>query len=233
MLSAFHYPTTLPHFHFGGFLDHIQAPHHFPRQIDLLNVCFHMAPGEAAILLVLGVLLVLFGFNIYKFVVMINVALVGAALGSVVGEKAGNPTVGATIGGFVAAVISWPLMKHAVTIMGVTIGAAAGAGLWRAFSLNPEFLWAGGLVGAITMGMMSFLLFDGCVMIATSLQGSTMAVVGVLAIVMKYHNAAGKIADGMDAHRWILPASIFVPALCGWIFQHMPGPAGGKPPAKK
>lgn len=228
-----HYPTTLPHFHFGGFLDQLQMPHHFPHQRELLDVCFRMAPGEAALCLILGVIIVLFGINIYKFVVMINAALIGAALGSVVGEKAGNSSVGAMIGGFVAAVISWPLMKHAVTIMGCAVGAAAGAGLWRAFSLNPEFLWAGALVGGITMGMLSFLLFDGCVMILTSLQGSAMAVIGVLALVMKYHQAAPRIEEAMGIHHWILPASILVPALCGWIFQHMPGPSGGKTPAKK
>jgi hypothetical protein len=231
------FPTSQPRFRITGLIDQLGMPHHFPTQGELLNFCYHMGPGEAALMLIVGVLLVLFGINIYKFIVMINAALFGAGIGAFFGDKAGNGGVGAAVGGFIAAIVSWPFMKHAVAIMGFAVGAIAGAGLWRAFALNPEMFWAGAMVGGITVGMLSFLAFRGCIMIVTSLQGSLMVVTGVLGLLLKYHDLAPKLGRGLSARQWVLPVAIFVPALCGWIFQHMPGPGGGgggaKPTAKK
>src|SRR5437588_4623786 len=136
-------PSSLPRFHATGLIDQIQLPHHFPEQGDLLSLCFKMGPGEATLFFIFGILFVLFGINIFKFVVMVNAAVAGAAIGAFFGEKAGNTEVGATVGGFIAAVLCWPLMKHAVALMGFVIGAAAGAGMWRAFSLNPDLFSAG------------------------------------------------------------------------------------------
>jgi hypothetical protein len=229
-------PSALPRFSSTGLLDQLQMPHHLPEQGDLLSFCYKMGPGEAALFLIVGVIFVLFGVNIFKFVVMVNAAIVGASLGAYLGEMAGNAGVGATVGGFPAAVLSWPLMKHAVALMGFVIGAAVGGGLWRAFSLNPEFVWAGALCGGVTFGMLSFLLFRGCVMILTSLQGAGMAVVGLLALIMKYQDLAPKLTQALSAKQYILPMSIFIPALCGWIFQNTPGPSaqgGGAKPAPK
>lgn len=225
-------PTSMSHFQAARILDQIQMPHHFPEQGDVLSFCFKMGPGEAAVFLMLGVIILLFGINVFKAVVMINAAIVGAAIGSFLGEKAGNETVGVVLVGFTAAVISWPLMKHAVAIMGVAIGAVVGASLWRVFSLNPELFWAGGLVGGVTFGLLSFLLFRGCVMMYTSLQGASMAVFGILSLIMKYQDIAPKLTQYLSAKSFILPIAIFIPTLCGLIFQQMPS-ASAKPAVKK
>lgn len=222
----------MSHFQAARILDQIQMPHHFPEQGDVLSFCFKMGPGEAALFLMVGVIILLFGINVFKAVVMVNAAIVGAALGSFFGERAGNEAVGVVIGGFTAALVSWPMMKHAVAIMGVAIGAVVGASLWRVFSLNPELFWAGGLVGGITFGLLSFLLFRGCVMMYTSLQGASMAVFGILSLVMKYQDVAPKLTQYLSAKTFILPVAIFIPTLCGLIYQQMPG-AGAKPAVKK
>ena len=208
-------------------------PHHFPEIGDLLSFCFKMGPGEAAICLIVGVIMLLFGVSFFKFVVMVNAAILGAGIGMVIGDKVGNEGVGGLIGGFTAALISWPLMKHAVAIMGMFLGAAVGAALWRLFATeHPELLWVGGIMGGITFGLLSFLLFRGCVMMYTSLQGATMAVFGLLSLVMKYQDLAPRLTHYLSSKTFVLPLAIFIPTLFGLIFQQMPGNAA-KAPVKK
>ena len=173
-------PTTLPtSFQAAKILEQVHLPQHFPELGDVLSFCYKMGPGEAAIFLIVGVIMLLFGINVFKGVVIVNAAIVGAAAGAFLGDRAGNESVGAVIGGFTAAVLAWPLMKHAVAIMGFAIGSLVGASLWRIFAVqHPELYWAGGFIGGVTFGLLSFLLFRGCVMMYTSLQGASMAVFG-------------------------------------------------------
>lgn len=208
-------------------------PRHFPEQGDVLSFCFKMGPGEAALFVILGVIILLFGINLFKGIVMVNAAIVGAGIGAFLGDKAGNDSVGMLIGGFTAAVLSWPLMRFAVAIMGAGIGSVVGAALWRVFALHHDLHWAGGVIGAVTFGMLSFLLFRGCVMIYTSLQGSAMAVFGILSLIMKYQDLAPKMNQYLSTKQFILPVAIFIPTLCGLIFQQTPGAGTAKPAAKK
>ena len=230
-------PTSLPtsyptSYQVGKILDQIQMPHHFPELGDVLSFCFKMGPGEAVIFLVGGVLMLLFGISLFKFVVMVNTALLGAGVGMYIGDKAGNESVGALIGGFSAALLCWPLMKHAVAMMGFILGGLAGAALWRLFEVkHPELFWVGGLMGGVTFGLLSFLLFRGCVMMYTSLQGAGMAVCGLLSLIMKYQDVAPKITQYLSMKTFVLPLAIFIPAMFGLIFQQMPV-AGAKPAGK-
>src|SRR5947209_16537872 len=140
-------PTTMPHVSASALLDELQRLHHWPAQADLLSICYKMGPGEAALFVILGVVFLLFGINIYKFLVMLNAALAGAVIGGWLGDRAVNSSVGAAVGAFVAAACSWPLMQHAVAITGAVIGAVVGASAWRVAGLHPQFFWAGAMCG--------------------------------------------------------------------------------------
>ena len=113
---------------FGG------APSHWPLQTDLLQWCQDMSPAAATILVVLGIVYLLFGFHIHKWLVMLNAGLVGAFIGARIGEHGGSALAGACVGAFVSAAITWPLMKYAVSLMGGFFGALLGASLWRSAS---------------------------------------------------------------------------------------------------
>ena len=56
-----------------------RLPHHWPVQNDILSICQHMGPGLAAFLLILGVVYLMFGYNIYKALIMLNAAVLGAS----------------------------------------------------------------------------------------------------------------------------------------------------------
>lgn len=211
----------------------LRAPWMLPEQADLLQWCRDMNPGAATLLVVAGVVYLLFGFYMFKWLVTLNAALVGAYIGSLIGRTGDAAVAGAFMGGFTAAAATWPLMKYAVTIMGGVFGALLGISIWRSTGLDPHYAWSGGLTGLIFFGMLSFLVFRVSVMSYTSLQGSVMLIFGILSLIYKSPDVAGRLTDAMTFKPFILPAAIFIPAICGMFYQAQSGAAEADAGKKK
>jgi hypothetical protein len=185
-----------------------------------------MTPGTAAILVVLGVVYLMFGFYMYKGLVTLNAGILGAYIGAYLGSRTNDALAGSLIGGVIAAAVTWPLMKWAVAIMGGFCGSILGASIWCSVGCDAHYAWAGGLSGLIFFGMLSFILFRGSVIMYTSLQGAVMLIFGMLGLVYKYQSIAPSVTANMTAKSFILPSAIFIPAMFGLIYQQMNYPAG-------
>jgi hypothetical protein len=208
-----------------------RPPQHWPSQSDLLNWCQHMSPGLAALLILLGVVYLIFGFKIFKGLVMLNAAAVGAAIGLALGQRTEMGLALMVLCGFVAAAITWPLMKWAVAVMGGLAGALLGATMWQTFGLDPTFAWSGALSGLILFGLLSFILFRGSVTMYMSLQGAAMLIFGLLGMVDKYEQVAPKITSAMTLKPFLLPMAIIIPAIIGMLYQQSDGASAA--PGKK
>ena len=207
-------------------------PDHWPAQGDLLTWAQHMGALTAAMLVLAGVVYLLFGVYSYRALVTINAAVLGACIGALLGDHAGNAVAGAMVGGFAAAAATWPLMKYAVAVMGGVFGLLLGASVWRACGLDAHYAWSGGLTGLVFFGLISFLLFRGSVMMYTSLQGAVMLVFGLLGLIYKYQDIGPKVSEHLTQRHFLLPLCIFVPATLGLIWQQTQYP-GAAPAAKK
>ena len=199
---------------------------HWPAQHDLLNTCHQMAPAIAALLVLLGVVYLLFGFNIYKGLVILNAAVLGATLGAALGESNHIEVPLAIVGGFAAAAITWPLMKWAIAVMGGLFGAVLGASIWRLCNLDPQFAWAGAATGLVTLGLLSFILFRGCIMMYTSLQGSVMLIFGIISLLSRHDSILRTLSENVQIRPLLLPITIFIPAIVGLIYQQHNGGSG-------
>ncbi|HEX4053440.1 MAG TPA: hypothetical protein VHX86_04170 [Tepidisphaeraceae bacterium] len=195
------------------------VPRTWPQQTDLLTWCQQMTPGVAALLIILGIIYLLFGYQIFKGLVLVNAAVVGAYIGANLGGDGDPATVCAVVGAVAAAAIAWPTMKYSVALMGGFFGALLGASLWRTMILPPNLVWAGALVGLMAFGLLSFILFRGSVMMYTSLQGAFMMVFGILGLIYQYHEFAIDVTKHLKLEPYWLPAAIFIPAVLGLIFQ--------------
>jgi len=69
-------------------------------------------------------------------------------------------------------VLSIPFMRWGVSLLGAASGGILTAGVWLALGLPQEYVWAGGLIGLIAGGMISFIVFKIAVILFTSLGGS-------------------------------------------------------------
>jgi hypothetical protein len=205
-------------------------PSHWPIQGDLLAWCHDTSPGIAVLLIIGGIVYLLFGFYIFKILVTLNAAICGAYLGVVLGENSGTTVPAGIVGALLAAAATWPTMKYAVAIMGGAFGGLLGATVWRLCNLDPGFAWSGALTGIVFCGLLSFLLFRQCVMTYTSLQGSVMLVFGVLALIFKYDTVSNSLIHSFEIKPFLLPLSIFVPTLVGFIYQQAMFPNAATPP---
>lgn len=219
--------TAAPHW--------VKLPGHWPEQGDLLQWCQTMGPGTAAVLVLAGIVYLVFGVQIFRALVTLNAACVGIWLGGFIGQKTGTQHAGTLMiaGGITFAAIAWPLMKWAVAIMGGVYGALLGASIWRALELPPELGWSGGLIGMISFGLLSFILFRGSIMMYTALQGAVMLVLGLLGLLFEYPQLGPKILEQTAARPFLLPLCIFIPALLGLIYQQTAWTPAATAPAKK
>src|SRR5688572_31184525 len=84
---------------------------HWPGQMDLLQWTQKMGPGMATLLILLGIIYLMFGFYLYKGLIVVNAGFVGAWIGAMIGERSGSAVPCAVLGAFIAAAVTFPMMK--------------------------------------------------------------------------------------------------------------------------
>ena len=116
---------------------------------------------EALTFISFGVVCLFYGWRIFKILVTICFGLIGLGVGVWINDQlvAGNVVWLATFSVLVFAIFSIPLMRWGVTALGAASGGILTAGVWLAVGLPQEYVWAGGLVGLIAGGMISFIVF--------------------------------------------------------------------------
>jgi hypothetical protein len=218
--AAAHASTSLPS---------VEPITRFPGQRDLLSWCQDMGPGTAILLILVGMVFLLYGWSIFKPLVTLNAIVLGGYLGALIGQRyGGHMLAGGLIGSIAAAATTWPLMKWAVAVMGGIVGAFAGASVWLTINgLDPHYAWAGAMTGLVAFGLFSFILFRGSIIMYTSLQGSLMAVAGVLGLIFKYPDFTTRVSQSLSKQPLLLPVLVVIAAGMGLIFQQTHSGAGG------
>jgi hypothetical protein len=170
-----------------------------------------------------GVVCLFYGWRVFKVLVVINFALLGLVLGIKVTEMIvglNNRFVGGLVGMTLLAVLSVPLMRWAVCLLGAVAGGILTSGIWYACGFTERYIWAGALIGMIGGGMISFIVFKAAVILFTSLWGSGLIVVGFLALLYLYPQTTNQVEEMIFTMKWFLPAALTAPTLTGIVLQH-------------
>ena len=179
---------------------------------------------QAVLAISFGIVYLLYGWRIFKVLVVISFGLLGMFIGIKVGGYAGSEIWGGVIGLIIMAIISVPLMKWCICILGAVAGGVLAGGVWYAFGLPQMYIWAFALVGVVAGGMISFIVLKVAVMLFTSLGGSAITVVGMLALLHLYENMANppttNIHDLVFEQNWFLPVALMLPTLIGMAMQN-------------
>ena len=178
---------------------------------------------EALTFLSFGSVCLLYGWRVFKILVVICFGLIGLVIGmSVTGQvvNINNNIAGGLIGMGILAVISVPLMKWGVSLLGAFAGAIMAAAVWYAFNLPEQLIWAGALTGFVAGGMISFIVFKVAIMLFTSLGGSMLMASGAMALLYLYPRTAPQIEDIVFNKKWFLSVVIVVPTIIGVILQN-------------
>lgn len=177
---------------------------------------------EALTFIAFGTVCLFYGWRIFKILVTICFGLLGLFLGVWANERLINGEVIwlSLICVIFFAVLSVPFMRWGVTLLGAISGGVLTAGAWLAAGLPETYFWAGGLVGFIAGGMISFIVFKIAVILFTSLGGSALTVVGILAILYQYLVQSGQFQSFVFNHQWFLPVMLLVPMGIGIFLQN-------------
>lgn len=185
---------------------------------------------HAVLAISFGVVYLLYGWRIFKALTVISFGLIGMFVGMELGKSMGSQMWGGVVGLTVLASLSMPLMKYCICILGALAGGILTGAIWHACELPQLYIWAGGAVGAVAGGMISFIVFKVAVMLFTSLGGSTIMMSGILALLHLYqfNNLTPEakeigdtfIKDMVFNVQWFLPVALLAPTLIGLILQN-------------
>jgi hypothetical protein len=187
---------------------------------------------HAVIAISFGVVWLLYGWRIFKILVVISFALLGLYLGITVGKQisgnqanVSNEVWAGVIGLALFAFISVPLMKWCVCALGAVAGGTLTSSLWYAFGLPQVYMWAGAVIGIIAGGMISFIVFKVAVMLFTSLGGGAITLIGILSLLHQYETKmveppTTNIHNLIFDNQWFLPAVLILPTVIGILTQN-------------
>ena len=178
---------------------------------------------EALTFVSFGSICLLYGWRVFKVLVVISFGLIGMILGVALTQRIvglNNQLMGGLVGMGVLAVMSVPLMRWAVSVLGAIAGAILTSGIWYAFGLNDQYIWAGGMVGLVAGGMISFIVFRVAVILFASLWGSGLMVTGMLALLHLYPATKAQVEAVVFNQKWFLPVALTLTTFVGIVVQH-------------
>ncbi len=177
---------------------------------------------EALTFMSFGAVCLLYGWRVFKVLVVISFAVLGLFLGLIINDElgvTGNPLL-PILAGITLAAVSIPLMHWAVGILGAAAGGIATAGAWYACQFPEQYIWAGALVGVVAGGLISFIVFKISVMLFSSLGGSGLLIAGILALFFHYPNTTDQVQNFFFNVPWFLPSVLMAPTAVGVYFQN-------------
>jgi hypothetical protein len=179
---------------------------------------------QAVLAISFGVVYLLYGWRIFKVLVVICFGLAGLFAGIKIGARFDSQILGGIIGLFILAGISVPLMRWAVSLLGAIAGGILTSGIWYACELPEEYILAGAIIGIIAGGMISFIIFKIAVMLFTSLGGGILIVTGLLALLYHYESLqeppTETVRTMLYSHHWFVPVLLLAPTFIGIIVQN-------------
>jgi len=178
---------------------------------------------EAITFMSFGVVCLFYGWRVFKVLVVICFALLGLFLGISITDKIvglNSQLWGGLIGMSLLAILSVPLMKWAVCLLGAVAGGILSSGIWYACGLTERYILAGALIGMVAGGMISFIIFKIAVILFSSLGGSCLIVVGFLALLYLYPQTSERVEEIIFTKKWFLPTVLMAPTLIGVVLQN-------------
>ncbi len=179
---------------------------------------------EAVLAISFGVVYMLYGWRIFKILVVICFGLIGLFAGIKIGQRFDLQILGAVVGLFLLAALSVPLMRWAVSLLGAVAGGILAAGLWYAFELPGQYILAGAAIGLIAGGMSSFIIFKIAVMLFTSFGGGMLTIAGLVSLLYQYESMQQPPTEQVKYmflnQNWFLPVLLLIATVIGIAIQN-------------
>jgi len=206
------------------------APQTTPEEIyghlplnEIWNFIEKLTWMQSILILASGIIIIMYGWRLYKALVVMNCALAGLFFGirSAAGVTA-LPNASIWLGVFgvlVFGITAYYMTKYAVSILGAIAGAILGGAIWRTATMPDELIWVGALSGLIAGAFMAFSSFKISIMMFSCLQGAAAVAAAVLGLINDYPNMSSHLAQAFYQYNFFLPLCILVPTFVGFVCQ--------------
>jgi len=200
----------------------------FPPRAAFVEGLQSLHTLQAVALVILGAVYLGYGFRWFKVLVVADGAALGALCGAYLGTLWTSPNMPLLLGvagAILLGGIALPMVKYAAGLISAIAGGIAGYALWHfvATASGSDVLiqsaWAGGIIGIITLGMLTFVAFRPAVMVFTAVQGSLMVFSGICSLLLSHADVRESIKPDLLANDYLLTLLVGVPALLGFALQ--------------
>ena len=202
------------------------------------QLCTQYPLVAALVLLPVGLAFLLYGYRVYKVLVILTFAIVGGLIGMTVGSLFAltglAPLVGMIVGALVLGFLAWPLHRIGWAILGGIVSAivfasfAATAGV----TVHAYILVIGGF--AFVLGLVLTLwLFRPLLVIITALVGATLLVEGALKLTVLRPSFGEPICEYLTANVHVLAIVLLALAGVGMLMQWYDTRGGASAKAKR
>jgi len=175
----------------------------------------------AAILVPVGLAFLLWGFRLYRWLVVLAYVGIGIMLGLAAAEYfAFNPSVGIMVGAIVLGVLAWPLHRLGWGLLGGLVFATALVAAASLLGIESRLhLALIGVVAFVAGVGVTLLLMKPIIIVITALGGAGLVAAGVLRLTMLWPVPWGPISRTLDARPYVFAVIVLVLAAVGSVLQ--------------
>ncbi len=200
-----------------------QAVDALRASLDIERDVAAIGPWPVAVgFIVGGFLLLLWGFRLYR----LEAILMGVAIGALAGLAVAawlqvNWIACLVAGALVCGVVAWPLVRVIWAIaFGANVAVVAALVTAAAAPASSEGLLLGAAVAGFVVGTaVGFMIFRFIVILASSLTGGAVLVLGVLRLVTLVPSLGDPVMACLRSMPWLALVLVLVPAVFGVIAQ--------------
>lgn len=182
----------------------------------------HYHPLMAAVLLIpVGIAFLLYGYRLYRWLVVIAYVGIGVVLGMAAAAYLGfNQSVGIMAGAIVLGVLAWPLHRAGWGLLGGILFAIVFREVSAVMGMEGQLQLA--LIGAVAFlvgVVLTVLLLKPLIVVITSVVGGTLLALGALSLVALWPALGGPVEKAIDARLYLPVFIVLVLAAVGSLLQ--------------
>jgi hypothetical protein len=188
-------------------------------------------PVAAGILVIIGLALLLWGFRIYKGIVILAYGIVGLYLGAVLAEACHFSILIGMIGGaLILGTLAWPLYLIGWSLLGGAALAGLAAMTAANFTSVMAYVIVAATVGGVLGVVLTVLLMRSLIILVTSIAGAVVLLEGALRLTLLAPSAGEPILKTLSERQLAQAAIVAIPAFVGILLQFTDksGKGGGK-----
>jgi hypothetical protein len=194
-----------------------------------------MHPLEAGLLLLpIGLVFLLYGFKLYKWLISVVYAGIGAVAGTALAAYLGwDVILGMIAGALVLGLLAWPLHRAGWGLLGGAVFGVAAALLMRTQTPNVTYTAIVAGVAFVGGSILTFLLMRPLIILVTSVLGAAVLVQGALRLSLIQPVVGDPVMRTIEDKPYVAAILVALPALVGFILQWRDTAGKAKAPPKK